>query len=107
MKSEEMAMALVDEFINKYDISVSEDVDFHDKTDIIRDFVDNHDDLERHTEVEIRLTVEITTGMPVSDMLFEDWYNGEARNLTMRVADDGFDRAADVESVEIEEIWDF
>lgn len=43
---------------------------------------------------------------PIDSVLWKDWLDSTKTSLTRRVADDGFDRAATIEAVSLEMVYD-
>lgn len=107
LKKEEIAELALEEIASEYDISLENCSDFIEKSEKVREFVENHDTLQLSTEIEFELTVTTKIGETIDSLLWEDWFEHAEAELTMKFADNGFESAADVKSISLEEVFDW
>lgn len=107
LQEEQIAEIALEEFAKEYNISLDECEGFLEKSEKVQTFIENHDSLDRSTEVEFELTLTTNFGETIESLLWEYWFEHAEKYLTMKFSDNGFDSAANVESIQLEEVFDW
>lgn len=107
MDDTEIATKILESFAEEKNINIPTTGDFYDKAQAVEESIEERDDLEFGTEVEIEITATLTAGLTTDTLTWDGWVDGVNEDLTMQIADDGFERAAEIESVQLKEILDW
>ena len=107
MENQEIAEQILEEFASEKDIDISECSNFREKSEKIRQTVEDSDSLSLTAEVTIDVTATLHHYSDVESILWSDWFDHADRNITREVADSGFRNSSDITGVSLDEVINF